>query len=169
MTGWHQAPGHGARPTAVAARGHRPPGQRRATLPARLTRAPAAWGVVFGGLQAASPWAFPWLPPATVHALGLTLIAAVYVGFAVADGRRTVVTVETCVAAVFVVVAAVAVTGPAWLVVGGLAGHGLKDLWQHRTGFVAGTRWWPSFCAVVDIVAATAIAVVLLAHRGTWP
>ena len=132
-------------------------------------RAPAAWGVVFGGLQAASPWAVPWLAPATVHALGLTLIAAVYVGFGVADGRPTVVTVETCVAAVFVVVAAVAVTGPAWLVVGGLAGHGLKDLWQHRTGFVAGTRWWPPFCAVVDLVAATAIAVVLLAHRGTWP
>ena len=124
--------------------------------------------MAFGGLQAASPWAFPWLPPATVHALGLTLIAAVYVGFSVADGRRRVIAVETGVASVFIVIAAVAVTGPAWLIVGGLAGHGLKDLWQHRTGFVADTRWWPSFCAVVDLVAATAIAVMLVAHRGLW-
>ena len=135
-------------------------------MPARLIRAPAGWGVVFGGLQAASPLGFPWLTPATVHALGLTLIAAVYVGFSVADGRRTVIAVETGVASVFIVIAAVAVTGPAWLIVGGLAGHGLKDLWQHRTGFVANTRWWPSFCAVVDLVAATAIALVIVAHRG---
>ena len=27
-----------------------------------------------------------------------------------------------------------------------LAGHGLKDLWQHRSHFVANTRWWPPFC-----------------------
>jgi hypothetical protein len=52
--------------------------------------------------------------------------------------------------------------------VAGLAGHGLKDLWQHRTGFVAGTRWWPPFCATVDFVAAVLIAVALVAdvHVG---
>ena len=61
----------------------------------------------------------------------------------------------------FVVVAAAAVTGSAWLIVAGLAGHGLKDLWQHRTGFVAGTRWWPPFCAAVDFVAAALIAVAI--------
>ncbi len=135
-------------------------------MPARVMRAPAAWGVVFGGLQAASPLAFPWLTPSTVYALGLTLIAAVYVGFSVADGRPTVIGVETGAASVFIVIAAVAVTGPAWLTVGGLAGHGLKDLWQHRTAFVANTRWWPLFCAVVDLVAATAIALMTMTHRG---
>ena len=135
-------------------------------MPARLLRAPAAWGVVFGGLQAASPVAFPWLTTPTVHALGLTLIAAVYVGFGVADGRPTVIAVETGVASAFVVIAAVGVTGPAWLIVGGLAAHGVKDLWQHRTGFVANTRWWPSFCAVVDLVAATAIALMTATHLG---
>jgi hypothetical protein len=64
---------------------------------------------------------------------------------------------------VFVVVAAAAVTGSAWLLVAGLAGHGLKDLWQHRTGFVANTSWWPPFCAAVDFVAAGLIAVTILA------
>ena len=29
--------------------------------------------------------------------------------------------------------AAAGVTGSAWLLVAGLAAHGLKDLWQHRT------------------------------------
>jgi len=122
-----------------------------------------AWGVVFGVIQVASPLAFFWLDAATVYALGLTLIAAVYLGFAVADGRRHVLAVETGVAAVFVVVAAAAVSGTAWLIVAGLAGHGVKDLWQHRTGFVAGTRWWPPFCATVDFVAAALIAVAIAA------
>jgi hypothetical protein len=90
------------------------------------------WGVVVGGLQAASPLGFWWLDPATVYALSLILIAAVYIGFAVADGRRRVIAVEAGIAAVFVVVAAAGVTGPAWLLVLGFAGHGLKDLWQHR-------------------------------------
>jgi hypothetical protein len=124
-------------------------------------RTPVAWGVVIGVLQAASPYAFPWLESATVHALGLALIATVYIGFAVADGRRHVLAVETAVASAFVVVAAAAVTGSAWLIVAGLTGHGLKDVWQHRTGFVAGTRWWPPFCAAVDFVAAGLVAVAI--------
>ena len=141
--------------------------EQRTTTPATgrdgSLRTPVVWGVVWGCLQAASPLAFFWLDDATVYALGLALIAAVYIGFAVADGRGTVITVETGVASVFVVVAAVAVTGSAWLLVAGLVGHGLKDLWQHRTGFVANTRWWPPFCATVDFVAAGLIAVTILA------
>ncbi|HST64732.1 MAG TPA: hypothetical protein VLM05_06055, partial [Mycobacteriales bacterium] len=125
-------------------------------------RGPLAWGAVLGVAQALAPLGFPWLHSSVVYALSLPLIAAVYIGFAVADGRRHVLAVETAVVAVFVVVAAAAVTGPPWLIVAGLAGHGLKDLWQHRTGFVAGTRWWPPFCAAVDFVAAALIAAALL-------
>jgi hypothetical protein len=129
----------------------------------RSLRGPVVWGVVVGCVQAASPLAFFWLDPATVYAFGLTFIAAVYIGFAVADGRRHVLAVEVVVAAVFVVIAAAGVTGSLWLIVAGLAGHGLKDLWQHRTGFVTGTRWWPPFCAVVDWVVAALIGVAITA------
>jgi hypothetical protein len=99
-------------------------------------RGPLVRGVVLGGVRAASPLVFFWLDPATVFALGLSLIAAA----AAAGGAG--------------------VTGSLWLIVAGLAGHGLKDVWQHRTGFVAGTRWWPPFCAV-DWVAAALIAVAI--------
>ena len=121
------------------------------------------WGLVFGGVQAASPLALWWLDTATVYALSLVLIASVYIGFAVADGRWVVIAVETNVAAIFVLVAAAAVTQSPWLLVLGLAGHGLKDVWQHRTQFVANTRWWPPFCFVVDWVAAAIIAVEIVA------
>ena len=117
------------------------------SLAGRSLRTPVLWGVVWGVIQAAS---------------SLSLIAAVYIGFAVADGRGKIIAVETTVAGGFVILAGAGVTGPAWLLVVGFAGHGLKDLWQHRRHFVANTRWWPPFCLVVDWVAA-AILVVLIA------
>src|SRR5688500_9213441 len=126
-------------------------------------RASMLWGIVVGVLQAATPLIFWWLDDATVYALGLAVIAAVYVGFAVADGRPKVIAVETGVASGFVSIAAAAVTGTAWPLEIGLAGHGLKDLWQHRTQFVANTRWWPPFCMVVDFVVAAIIVVEIAA------
>ena len=67
-------------------------------LAGRSLRAPVRWGVVVGVIQAASPLGLWWLDPATVYALSLALIAAVYIGFAVADGRPTVIAVEAGVA-----------------------------------------------------------------------
>jgi hypothetical protein len=128
-----------------------------ATVSRPAARAPVVWGVVVGLVQAATPLAFWWLDGATVYALGLAVIASVYVGFAVADGRPKVIAVESSIAFAFVFVAAAAITGSPWLLVVGLAGHGLKDLWQHRTHFVANTRWWPPFCMVVDWVVAAII------------
>ena len=125
--------------------------------------APVFWGVIVGVGQALSPLAFWWLGNATVYALGLVGIAFIYIGFAVADGRARVIAVETGVTTAFVLVGAAAVTGSPWLLVVGLAGHGFKDLWQHRTHFVSTTRWWPPFCMVVDWVVAAVIAVEILA------
>jgi hypothetical protein len=126
-------------------------------------RAPLIWGVVFGLLQAVAPLGLWWIRPATVYAISLVLIAAVYIGFAVADGRRKVIAVEVSVATVSVLVGSVAVIGTLWVAVAGLIGHGAKDLWQHRTGFVNNTRWWPPFCLTVDWVAAAIVAIAITA------
>jgi hypothetical protein len=126
-------------------------------------RTPMLWGIIVGAVQAATPLALWWLTSATGYALGLAVIAAIYVGLAVADGRGKIIAVETMVALAFFLVAAAAVTGSPWLLAAGLAGHGLKDWWQHRTHFVATTRWWPPFCAVVDVVVAAVIVVEILA------
>jgi hypothetical protein len=120
-------------------------------------------GLIVGIAQAATPLAFWWLDTAAVYALGLVVIASVYIGFAVADGRRNVLAVETGLAGIFVIIAAAAVTNTPWLLVIGLAGHGFKDLWQHRRQFVANTRWWPPFCLVVDWAVAAIIAIEVVA------
>jgi hypothetical protein len=126
-------------------------------------RAPILWGFVVGGLQATSPFVLAWLDPATVFALELVLIAAVYIGFAVADGRPRVIAIEVVIAASFVVLAATSVTESAWLLVVGYIGHGLKDFWQERHQFVANTRWWPPFCACIDWVVALVLVVEIAA------
>jgi hypothetical protein len=127
------------------------------------------WGVVFGVLNAATPIAFWWLDPATVHALVIALIAAVYIGFAVGDGRPRIIFVESLVAAAFVVLAATAVTATAWLLVTAYGAHGIKDLWQHRHHFVRGTRWWPPFCAAVDFTVATIVVIQILLGTQLHP
>ena len=104
-------------------------------------RAAIVSGIVVGGIRAATPLAFWWLDPATVYALGLIVIASVYIGFAVADGRWRVIAVESGVAMAFVVIAAVGITGPAWLLALGLAAHGLKDAWQQRRRRRLGRRF----------------------------
>jgi hypothetical protein len=121
------------------------------------------WAVIIGIFQALSPLAFWWLDPRTLWAVALAVIAAVYVGFAVADGRPKVIAAEVGVAFAFVILATVAAVSSPWLMVLALVAHGLKDLGQHRSHFVANTRWWPPFCLVVDFVAAAVIAVLLLA------
>ena len=109
------------------------------TQPFRLgLRGPVFWGALVGLAQAATPLAMWWLDTATVYALGLVVIAPIYIGLAVGgDGRWRIIAVETGVASGFIIIAAAAITGTPWLLVLGLAGHGLKDLWQHRTHFVA--------------------------------
>jgi hypothetical protein len=126
-------------------------------------RTPILWGVVVGVLQAFSPVGFWWLRPGLVWAISLIVIAPIYIGLAVADGRPIVIAVEVAEATGFVLIAAIAATVSPWLAVIGLVGHGVKDLYQHHTGFVANTRWWPPFCMVVDWVAAAGIAILLLA------
>ena len=126
-------------------------------------RAPVLWGLIVGIISVAAAPLFWWLELSTVHALAIAFIAAVYIGFAVADGRPKVLVAEVVVASLFVVLAAVAVTETAWLLVVGYAAHGGKDLWQHRTHFVTNTNWWPPFCCAVDWLAAAALAVLIAA------
>jgi hypothetical protein len=133
------------------------------TVAGQPIRAAVVWGVVVGALNVLAPLGLWWLDQATVHALAIVLIAAVYIGFAVADGRPKVIVVEVCVASIFVLLAATAVTETAWILVAAYFGHGCKDLWQHRTQFVTNTRWWPPFCLVVDWVVAVALTVEIAA------
>ena len=51
---------------------------------------PVGIGLAVGVAMVFAPSGLWWLPPATVYALSIAFIAAVYIGFAVADGRQRI-------------------------------------------------------------------------------
>jgi hypothetical protein len=92
----------------------------------------------------------------------IVLIAAVYIGIAVSDGRTNVIVGREhdrhgalrrrrcrdhsdCL-------------DPGVLHLA----HGAKDLWQHRHHFVRETRWWPTFCFAVDVTVASIVATQII-------
>ena len=117
------------------------------------------WGLLVGAMQAASPVASCGSSPQFSTRCDIVFIAAIYIGFAVGDGRPKVIAVESTVAAAFLVLASVGVTGSAWLLVRRLRSPWHQGLLATPNRLRAGTRWWPPFCATVDFLVATILAV----------
>ncbi|MCY7271547.1 MAG: hypothetical protein LH485_05785 [Sphingomonas bacterium] len=96
------------------------------------------------------------------YPVALIVIASYYILFAVVGGDRSDLRTETLI---FLLFAAIAIAGfrfSLWLVVGGLAAHGLFDFFHH--GVVAGRgvpSWWPAFCLAYDVAAAVCLTVLL--------
>ena len=96
--------------------------------------------------------------------MALALIAAIYLGFALMDGRISIAILEWAVGTVFVVLALLGLWQAPVLLAIGLILHGCWDL-AHRPHGIT-TRlpvWYPPFCAAYDFVFAGVF--LLLAHR----
>lgn len=112
-------------------------------------------GVVLALLTLGVAVLLPPEPRAILFAVILGAGAAVYVGFALVDGRRRAVRVEATAAVAFI---AVAVLG-AWLsrplLAAGYVGHGVWDLTHHPRGIRTHVpREWPPLCLAYDLVVA---------------
>ena len=100
--------------------------------------------------------------------MAITLIASVYIGFAVADGRPHVIAVECGVAALFVILAAARGRNHYQPVAT------RRCICRPRAqrpvatpyDFVTGTCWWPPFCLTIDWVVAAIIAIAIGAGIG---
>ena len=101
---------------------------------------------------------FPFL------ALLLSFIAAVYLGFAFADGSRKAIIVESIVAGIFLLAAMCGLfLSPLILAVGYIV-HGFWDLLHHPKAIETKVApWYPPFCAVYDW--AIAIYILILWSR----
>jgi hypothetical protein len=108
-------------------------------------------------------FAAPWSDADARAYLGILLaaIGAVYLGFAVADGRSSAIVVQATSAIVFLNTAFLGVQLESDLLLGlGFLAHAGWD-WIHHEGH-GPTRvrtWYPPFCVVADVV----IAVPILA------
>jgi hypothetical protein len=92
----------------------------------------------------------------------LIVVASFYVLFAAMSASVQTVLVESIVMTGFLIAAVVGFKSSAWIVVGGLAGHGVFDALHGNVLENSGVPlWWPAFCLAYDLGAAGGLAWVL--------
>ena len=95
----------------------------------------------------------------------LIVIASYYVLFAAISESIHTVLLESMAMAVFATAAVVGFKSSGWIVVGGLAGHGVFDALHGRILENSGVPlWWPAFCLAYDVGAAVGLAWLM--RRG---
>ncbi len=93
----------------------------------------------------------------------LIVIAALYLLFAAMAGSIDSLLAEAIPALVFVAMAAWGFRKSPWLVVSGLALHGVFDFFHHAVIANPGVPgWWPGWCLAYDVVAAVYLASLIL-------
>ncbi len=104
------------------------------------------------------------------YAAMVVVVASYYVLFAAIGGSTPVLFIECIAMAAFVLVAVAGFKRNAWLVVAGLAGHGLFDV---AHGFFVTNpgvpEWWPAFCGTFDVGVAGILAFVLARTAARFP
>ena len=96
----------------------------------------------------------------------LIVIAALYLLFAVMAGSTNTLVAEAIPALVFVAIAALGFRKTPWLVVVGLALHGVFDFFHHAMIANSGVpEWWPGWCLAYDVMAAAYLAALILTRK----
>ncbi|MGE3275820.1 MAG: hypothetical protein AB7O67_11960 [Vicinamibacterales bacterium] len=96
----------------------------------------------------------------------LIVVGSYYVLFAAMSGSVQTVLVESALMAIFALAAVAGFKGSAWIVVAGLAGHGVMD--GFHGSFVENSgvpAWWPAFCLAYDVGAAGCLAWLIASGR----
>ena len=110
-------------------------------------------GIAAGGLTALLAWS-PLIPePLAFHSVALGVIGAIYVGFALVDGRIPIMILEITVGTGFVVLGLLGLWMAPAFIAAGLFLHGVWDLAHRPRGIPTKLPgWYPPFCAAYDFV-----------------
>jgi len=96
----------------------------------------------------------------------LIVVASYYVLFAVMGGSTRALVLESTTMGAFVVMAVAGLTRSSWIVVAGLAAHGVFDFFHaHVVGNPGVPDWWPAFCMAYDVAAAVSLAYLSIPSR----
>ena len=110
-------------------------------------------GVAGGGVTALIAWS-PWIPDhVAFHSVALAVIGAIYLGFALSDGRIGIIVLELIAGTAFVVLGLLGLWQAPVFIAIGLVLHAFWDLAHRPSGIT--TRlpsWYPPFCAAWDFV-----------------
>ncbi len=93
----------------------------------------------------------------------LIVVASYYVLFAVMSGSVETVILESIMMALFAAAAVAGFKASPWIVVAGLAAHGVQDAVHGHIIANAGVPvWWPAWCLAYDVGAAGALAWIVM-------
>lgn len=123
--------------------------------------------VVLAAVFAAASMAWLWVLPAAerrvAEGIVLAIIAAIYIGFALAERDARNLLIEVVFAVAIVAVVFIGLQHSRYWLAGGLAAHGVWDLLHHHSRPVLGTRevprWYPPACLVYDFPLAIFVAI----------
>jgi hypothetical protein len=97
----------------------------------------------------------------------LIVIATYYILFAAMGSSTPALTIETLVAGAFLILSVAGFKKNLWLVVAGLAVHGVFDFFHHLAIQNPGVPvWWPGFCLSFDVLTGGFLAVLLTRRSG---
>jgi hypothetical protein len=97
----------------------------------------------------------------------LIVIATYYILFAAMGSSTPALTIEPLVAGAFLILSVAGFKKNLWLVVAGLAVHGVFDFFHHLVIQNPGVPvWWPGFCLSFDILTGGFLAVLLTRRSG---
>lgn len=96
----------------------------------------------------------------------LIVIASLYLLFAVMARSKGALVAEAIPALLFVATAALGFRKTPWLVVAGLALHGVFDFFHHAVIANPGVpAWWPGWCLAYDVVAAAYLTALIITRK----
>ena len=98
----------------------------------------------------------------------LIIVGSYYVLFAAMGGSTQTLLLELAPMTVFVIAAIAGFKSSTWIVVAGLAAHGIFDAFH---GYILNNQgmpvWWPAFCGAYDVGAAVCLAWLLYRDSRT--
>ena len=97
----------------------------------------------------------------------LIVVASYYVLFAAMSGSTETVVFESILMTLFVIAAVAGFKRSPWIIVGGLAAHGVQDAVHGYIIANAGVpAWWPAWCLAYDVGAAGALAWLMVRTKS---
>ena len=98
----------------------------------------------------------------------LIVVASYYLLFAAMVRSSGSLVAESIPALVFVAMAALGFRKTPWIVVAGLALHGVFDFFHHAVIANPGVPvWWPGWCLAYDVTAAAYLAVLIFVRKSS--
>ena len=97
------------------------------------------------------------------YSAALLVIGSLYLLFAAMAASRDALLAEAFPAVLFIAAAAIGFRTSPWIVVAGLALHGVFDFIHPAVITNPGVpAWWPAFCSAYDVTAAAYLAVLIV-------